>query len=114
MTFRAILARTLLVFSLAAGIGMAVTPAHAQHVVTDDEAGKLTLDALTATPAPIVHRVSYRTLSRRSTYLPAAARVRMGGTRRAVREASWHRAVRLPAASHATIHAIAHRRTRRG
>ncbi len=42
--------------------------ARAQHVVTDSEAGKLTLDALTATPRPLyrpimamrrVHRSSY-------------------------------------------------------
>jgi hypothetical protein len=109
VTFRAIVARSLLVFSLAAGAGMAATPAHAQHVVTDGEAGKLTLDALTATPAPVVHRVAYRSLSRRSPYLPAAARVRMGGSRRAVREVSWHRPGRLSPATHA----VAHSRTRR-
>ena len=47
---------------------MASPPAFAQHVVTDMEAGKLTFDALTATPRPIyrpivafrhVHRGAY-------------------------------------------------------
>lgn len=46
--------------TVAAGTVMAPR-ASAQHVVTDDEAGKLTFDALTATPRPIVHRVIYRT-----------------------------------------------------
>ena len=32
--------------------------ARAQHVVTDVEAGKLTLDALTATPRPIYRQVA--------------------------------------------------------
>lgn len=36
-------------------------PAHAEHVVTEYEAGKLTLAALTAAPpARIVHHVSHR------------------------------------------------------
>ena len=54
---------------------IASPPAFAQHVVTDTEAGKLTFDALTATPRPIyrpivafrrshhgayISRVSYR------------------------------------------------------
>ena len=56
MTLRASLAKTL----VAAGLTLGATPALAQHVVTDYEAGKLTLDALTATPIPVVHHVVYR------------------------------------------------------
>ena len=54
---------------LGAGLGFGllfaagVAPARAQHLVTDNEAGKLTLDALTATPAP-VYRPVYRALHR--------------------------------------------------
>ncbi|MBB2204288.1 hypothetical protein HLH27_04550 [Gluconacetobacter takamatsuzukensis] len=41
---------------------LAATPHGAQaHVVTNDEAGRLTLDALTAVPAPVpVRHVAYR------------------------------------------------------
>ena len=53
MAIRAALATTLF-----AAVGLGVTPALAQHVVTDYEAGKLTLDALTATPVA-VHHVIY-------------------------------------------------------
>ena len=56
MAIRASLAKTL----LAAGLALGATPALAQHVVTDYEAGKLTLDALTATPIPVVHHIVYR------------------------------------------------------
>ncbi len=99
MSFRAVAARSLLFFALAGGVA---TPAFAQHVVTDDEAGKLTLDALTATPAP-VHRVSYRALSRRSVYLPAAARVRMG-SRSAVHTVSFRHAAHTPAGKSGAHH----------
>lgn len=44
-----------------AGMFLLVAPPHAAqaHVVTNDEAGRLTLDALTAIPAPVRH-VAYR------------------------------------------------------
>ncbi|WP_157864086.1 hypothetical protein [Gluconacetobacter diazotrophicus] len=47
------------------GTGMALlavgtTSAHAQHMVTDIEAGRLTLDALTAPPPPVRHIVYRR------------------------------------------------------
>jgi hypothetical protein len=41
------------------------SPALAQHVVTDVEAGKLTFDALTATPRPIYRQImDYRRIRR--------------------------------------------------
>lgn len=61
MALRAAVARSLFAVLLTAAAVPAVTSsALAQHVVTDDEAGKLTLDALTATPRALVHRVVYR------------------------------------------------------
>ena len=60
MTIRSVVARGLFGCFLAAAAGTASVPALAQHVVTDDEAGKLTLDALTAAPRVIVHRAAYR------------------------------------------------------
>ena len=61
MTIRSVAARTLFGCFLAAAAGSAAAPAFAQHVVTDDEASKLTLDALTAAPrVVVVHRVAYR------------------------------------------------------
>ena len=60
VTIRSVVARGLFACFLTAAAGTASVPAMAQHVVTDDEAGKLTLDALTATPRVIVHRAAYR------------------------------------------------------
>lgn len=47
--------------ALGAGLFLLVAAPHGAyaHVVTDDEAGRLTLDALTATPAPVRH-IAYR------------------------------------------------------
>jgi len=54
--------------ALGCAVLMAAPPACAQHVVTNTEAGKLTFDALTATPRPIyrpivafrhIHRGAY-------------------------------------------------------
>jgi hypothetical protein len=59
------------------------TSALAQHVVTDQEAGKLTLDSLTATPRPIyrpilavrrVHRPGYVSRSMHATRIVAYRR----------------------------------------
>ncbi|WP_147151133.1 hypothetical protein [Neoasaia chiangmaiensis] len=52
----------LAVLTLVAGLGVS-NQAHAQRVISDYEASKLTLDALTATPVyhrPVVHHVMYR------------------------------------------------------
>ena len=78
----ATLAKTL----FAAVLALGATPALAQHVVTDYEAGKLTLDALTATPIPVVHHVYYRT--------------QRYGTMRAVQAASFHRGIRVSTMRH--------------
>ncbi len=53
------LGRTLATLAMASVIGSAPLAARAQHVVTEDEAGKLTLEALTAAPRP-VYRPIYR------------------------------------------------------
>ncbi len=56
----------------ALGAGAAVRPAEAQHVVTEGEAGKLSFDALTATPARhYVRQVQYY---RHRRYLPPPRR----------------------------------------
>lgn len=61
MAIRAAVTRSVFAVLLTVAAAPAVTSsAFAQHVVTDDEAGKLTLDALTATPRAFVHRVVYR------------------------------------------------------
>lgn len=61
MALRASVARSLFAIMLTAAAVPAISAsAFAQHVVTDGEAGKLTLDALTATPRAFVHRVVYR------------------------------------------------------
>ncbi len=88
---RATIAKTLLAAALIVSFGIGATPALAQHVVTDYEAGKLTLDALTATPVPVVHHVVYRT----SRY--EAGRYR---TVRAVQTASFRHSVRASTMSH--------------
>ncbi len=88
---RATIAKTLLAAGLIASLGAGATPALAQHVVTDYEAGKLTLDALTATPIPVVHHIVYRT----SRY--EAGRYQ---TVRAVQTASFRHSVRASTMSH--------------
>ena len=88
MALRAFAARRLFACFLVAAAGSAMAaPAFAQHVVTDDEAGKLTLDALTATPRPVVHRVIYRQV-RSSWMQPRSRSIPM------VRLASFHRSIR--------------------
>ncbi len=88
----------------------------AQHVVTDNEAGKLTLDALTATPAPVYRRVvAYRSV-RNAWAHPAWTRAAWaepvrGRSVRAIRLASYSRAVRMPV-SVPTHYATAHHRHR--
>ena len=67
MTVRTVLLAAFL--TLAGGMTMAPA-AFAQHVVTENEAGKLTLDALTATPRPVIRHVSYRP-AYRSAYRPS-------------------------------------------
>ena len=83
-------------FAFALAVG-ATPAARAQHVVTEAEAGKLTLEALTAPPPPprpIWHAyyrpaMSMRTVRVHGRY-ERVARVR---TVRAVHEAAWHPAV---------------------
>ena len=72
-----------------------MTPALAQHVVTDYEAGKLTLDALTATPVPVVHHIVYR--------MPRYQTVR------AVHATAYRHGIRAGTVSHL---GISHRRRR--
>lgn len=60
-------------FTLLLGIGAAVLlfrspSAHAQHVVTDYEASKLTFAALTASPPPVHHRHMVKNKSGKSLY----------------------------------------------
>ena len=95
MTLRASLAKTLLAAGLAPMLALGATPALAQHVVTDYEAGKLTLDALTATPIPVVHHVVYR-----------AQRYQ---TMRAVETASFRRGIHASTTRHL---GVSHRRHR--
>ncbi len=57
---RSLFAGFLIVAPLVVVVDAASVPALAQHVVTDGEASKLTLDALTAAPRVIVHRAMYR------------------------------------------------------
>ena len=70
---------------IAALLGCAAVPgqAYAQHVVTDVEAAKLTLDSLTATPRPIyrpvvayrrVHRPGYVTRAMHASSVSASRR----------------------------------------
>ena len=77
MTLRATLAKTVFAVSL----GLAATPALAQHVVTDGEAGKLTLDALTATPVPVMHRIVFHASRYQTVRAVQAASYRRGSIR---------------------------------
>lgn len=78
--------------SLIAVLGIAILsapgarPAAAQHIVTDREAGKLTLDALTAAPRP-VYRPIYRPIYRQ---VMAMRRIRSaGGVARSMHAAAY-------------------------
>ena len=60
---------------VAAGFGWAIIvtgalPSRAQHVVTSADAGKLTLDALTAPPAPLYRPTYHRVLAVRRAHKP--------------------------------------------
>nr|WP_321984509.1 hypothetical protein [uncultured Lichenicoccus sp.] len=90
-----------IVLGLAILSGPCLRPAAAQHVVTSSEAGKLTLDALTAAPRP-VYRSIYRPIYRQAM---AIRRIRYaGGVARAMRATAYRH--------HASIH-IGFRRHRR-
>ena len=78
MAIRASLAKTLLAAGLAPMLALGATPSLAQHVVTDYEAGKLTLDALTATPIPVVHHIVYRAQRYQTVRAVEAASFRRG------------------------------------
>ena len=117
MAIRAAVARSLFACFLTVAGGSALAPAAmAQHVVTDNEAGKLTLDALTATPVPVVrHVIAYRSV-RNAWSHPAWSRAAWaepvhGRQARAIRLVSYSRAVRVPV-SVPTHYAAAHRRRR--
>ena len=96
VAIRATIAKTLIAAGLTASLALGATPALAQHVVTDYEAGKLTLDALTATPIPVVHHVIYRT----SQYQPGRYQAGRYQTVRAVQSASFRHSVRASTMSH--------------
>ena len=118
MTIRSAVATSLLACLLTAAVGAPSTPAFAQHVVTDDEAGKLTLDALTAAPRVIVHRAAYHPM--RMSWSEGWSRDRFRGRsagllheasfrRGVVHEASFRRSIR---ATGTTIHLGVSRRRR--
>lgn len=95
MAIRTIVARSLFTCFLTLAIGSIAAPhAMAQHVVTDSEAGRLTLDSLTATPAPVYrHVVAYRmSRSNRSTAM-------RGQTVRGLEDVVYRRAYRRPVAA---------------
>ncbi len=110
MTIRSVAARGLFACFLAAAAGAASFPALAQHVVTDDEAGKLTLDALTAAPRVIVHRAAYRPV--RMSWSEGWSRDRGRGRSVALlHEASFRRGVAHEASFRHGIHAAGIRAT---
>ncbi|MGI4746156.1 MAG: hypothetical protein ACRYGI_16570 [Janthinobacterium lividum] len=110
MAIRTIVARSLSACLLTLAVGSIAAPqAMAQHMVTDGEAGKLTLDSLTATPAPVYRRViAYHTPRASRSNWSSAVR---GGTVRGVHSVVYHHAYRQPvlATSH---HVASHRRVR--
>lgn len=111
MTVRTAFVRSLFVLLLGLAGGVALAPAaHAQHVVTDDEAGKLTFDALTATPRPVVRHVAYRPVYHSSYRIARASASRYVG-----RSAPLVQTVAYRRAGHAAAHAApasVHRRRR--
>lgn len=95
MALRTLILTAALGCGLSCTLGLAV--ARAQHVVTDMEAGKLTLDALTATPRVIyrpilavrrVHRVSYVS---RTTHLSRSVAFHRHAWSRSTRRKGWFR-----------------------
>ncbi len=77
--------RLVLMGTLASGLaGMIPIAAYAQHVVTEDEAAKLTLEALTAAPPRPVYRPIYR-----AYYRPAFLRYGRAHGWHAVTRASY-------------------------
>ncbi|MCQ8276888.1 hypothetical protein NFI95_00290 [Acetobacteraceae bacterium KSS8] len=97
-----------MIFSVLAG--GAATPALAQHVVTDDEASKLTLDALTATPAPVVRHVVYHAPSRHSAHYSRTAQAH-ASSHAVVRNVAYKRLVHVSPAGKSGDH---HGKRRRG
>ena len=87
---------TFLRCALALGMAAAPLAAKAQHVVTEAEASKLTLEALTAAPRPI-YRTYYRPIS---TVRYEHARARGYGWQRAVIRTSYRVGVAHRAAHH--------------
>ena len=87
---RSRLGRMLATLAMASVIGSPPLAARAQHVVTEDEAGKLTLEALTAAPRPV-----YRPIYHIAYYRPVNARYerRSHGWQRAVSRVSYRVAV---------------------
>lgn len=108
MAIRTIVVRSLFACVMTLAVGSIAAPrAMAQHMVTDGEAGKLTLDSLTATPAPVYrHVVAYH--APRSSWSSSAR----GRTVRGVHSVIYRRAYRQPAM--ATSHHVATRRRVRG
>lgn len=75
MSLQAVLATA----ALGCALLIAAPAAFAQHVVTDVEAGKLTFDALTATPRPVYRPVmALRRVHRGSNFSRVAYRRRIG------------------------------------
>ena len=89
------LRRGALGFGLVALIGTASMPALAQHVVTEQEAAKLTLEALTAPPRPV-----YRPLIRVASYRYLSMRGRWHGREHLFTRAAYHPVFR-PSHEHA-------------
>lgn len=61
---------------------LGTSPARAQHIVTDMEAGKLTLDALTATPRPIYRQIMDYRRVHHSGYAPRSVHAHLIAYRR--------------------------------
>ncbi len=120
MTIRSVVAKSLLGCFLVVAAGTASVPAFAQHVVTDDEASKLTLDALTAAPRVVVHRAAYRPVRmswsegwarERGRYRSAGFAHEASFRRGFLHEASFRHSIR---ATGMTVHlGVASRRRRR-
>ena len=94
MSLRSIALSALLGIGLVSGLS--ARPAVAQHVVTDYEARKLTLDALTAVPRP-VYRPVFRPVVRQAMAMRRIRRA--GGVSRAM-----HAGYRHHSATHGAIH----------
>ena len=90
MTTTACLRR--LAFTAALAVGIAPVAAHAQHVVTEAEASKLTLEALTAAPPRPVYRPVYRVAYYRPLYGNRFEHGRSHGWQRLVSRVSYRTA----------------------